>query len=159
MFLYITYRMEMRTKTTEEPNSEERTSQVGLSSKLMMLAPHFSYAQAHTHTLYCTHATGVLMDTIQALSIPSPPSHTHSQTHAPPLAPMALPAHTATWGPPEGAQVCARKGRRGQRAGTCLLGVTIASQSHSTFPAGAKFHSLDLENEGQSLLLATRWGG
>lgn len=29
----------------------------------------------------------------------------------------------------------------------------------STFPAGAKFHPLDLENEGQSLLLATWWGG
>lgn len=150
---------------------------MGLSfSEIMMLAPHFGHAQAHTH-IPATSTAHMLQQSswlpYRRSPFPRPPPHTQPDTRSSTCSrrwlclPTQLrgdlrkPGESARVPAPVrmGAHVCARKGRRGQRAGTCLRGATVTSQNLSTFPAGAKFHPLDLENEGQCHLLATQWGG
>ena len=168
----------MRRKTTLEPASEESVSQVGLPfSKITMFAPHFGQAQAHTHTPATSTAHMLRWSSwlpCRRSPFPRPPSHTQPDTCSStcswrwlclptPLRGDLLrkPGQSARVPAPvrAGAHVCARKGRRGQRAGTCLRSATVTSQNLSAFPAGAEFHPLGLENEGQSLLPATWWGG
>lgn len=127
-------------RDTEPVDGDEDLGEAGSSPKSRRLLP---VVATHTHA----HTPGS-----------SPPRTTaRSQAHAAPLphgdrqqACVYTCVHTRVRG---------QGGRRGRRARTCPRGAAVTSPNLSALPAGAEFHPLDPEKEGQSLLRATRWGG